>query len=258
MSPKILPSRQSVDSCTLHLQSWKPFSPNSSSKTLDSDSYKPSLAKRPCLSDRTTSFPLSIDAIDMSKLSLFDEDNEKPPSSSAYRKDRYRWMARKRRRRGSRSVSGRSSTGRCCSIGATATCSDFMVAAGATDSSGELFGHGNGCGEANWSSDVSDARNSRRERNVTGERENPGSGLGIDSQVSESGYGSEPGYRGDGEFGYEDEIDEEEEDARFLLWGERFGDLKMELVGENTFAEQKTHCRGRRKKNELKTYHSIR
>uniref|UniRef100_A0A803L9U3 Uncharacterized protein n=1 Tax=Chenopodium quinoa TaxID=63459 RepID=A0A803L9U3_CHEQI len=140
-------------------------------------------------------------------------------------------MAKKRRRRGgSRSVSGRSSdrsgtrNGRGCSVGATATatCSDFMVAAGGTDSSGELFVNGGASGNANgWASDG-----------------------------SESGYGSEPGYRGDAEFGYGDEIDDEEEDTRLLLWGERFGGTKLEMVGENTFSEQKVHHRGRRKKHD--------
>ncbi|KAL3634292.1 hypothetical protein CASFOL_021346 [Castilleja foliolosa] len=52
-------------------------------------------SKRPCLADRATS-SFSIDAIlDMSKLSLFDDD--KVLSLSAARK---RWFARKRRRRG--------------------------------------------------------------------------------------------------------------------------------------------------------------
>ncbi|KAL5071804.1 hypothetical protein RYX36_022691 [Vicia faba] len=58
------------------------------------------------------------------------------------------------------SVSGRSgeqSATRCyCSVGASAAygaCSDFPVAMG-TDSSGELFGNG----DANWVSDVSEAK----------------------------------------------------------------------------------------------------
>lgn len=96
-----------------------------------------------------------------------------------------------------------------------------------TDSSGELFVNG----DANWSSDVSEARNSRRDRDGgTGEKENQnlgGSGFGpvggFDSQGAESGYGSEPGYRGDAEFGYGDEFDEEEDDGRLLFWGNQFG-----------------------------------
>ena len=64
-------SRQSLDSCTLQLHSWRPF--------LDSDpttSYKPhasssTLTKRPCLSDRSTSFPsTSIPSTFPSSLSL--------------------------------------------------------------------------------------------------------------------------------------------------------------------------------------------
>lgn len=79
-------------------------------------------------------------------------------------------------------------------------------------------------GDANWSSDVSEARNSRRDRDGgSGDKENLGSGFGpqggFDAQGIESGYGSEPGYRGDAEFGYGDELDEEEDDARLLFWG---------------------------------------
>lgn len=91
-----------------------------------------------------------------------------------------------------------------------------------TDSSGELFGNG----DANWSSDVSEAKNSRdcggsgeKEK----EKENVGVGFGVngcsDANGNESGYGSEPGYRGDAEFGYGDEFDEEEDDHRLLFWG---------------------------------------
>lgn len=147
-------------------------------------------------------------------------------------------------------------------MGATATCSDFMVAAGGTDSSGELFGNGNGNG---WASDVSEARRERErgERgsgNGNGEREGSisGFGFGFDAQGSESGYGSEPGYRGDAEFGYGDEVDDEEEDGRVLLWGDGFGDTHMEMVGENTFSEQKTHHRGRRKKHDWRMIDSHR
>ncbi|KAI3449481.1 hypothetical protein Pfo_006146 [Paulownia fortunei] len=185
----------------------------------------------------------------MSKLSLFDDD-----SLSAARK---RWFARKRRRRGgSRSVSGRSSDRRGCSVGASAangTCSDFPMAAGGTDSSGELFG------DPNWASDVSD-RNSRREREGSGggEREHGSGGYGqfgnCDSQGNESGYGSEPGYRGDAEL----DGDEEEDDPRVLFWGDEFGDTasKLERVGENSL--QKAHHRCRRKKHDLRMVDTLR
>jgi hypothetical protein len=96
-----------------------------------------------------------------------------------------------------------------------------------TDSSGELFGNG----DPNWSSDVSEAKNSRRERERdggSGEKENVGGvGFGVsgctdaNGNGNESGYGSEPGYRGDAEFGYGDEFDEEEDDARLLFWGDQ-------------------------------------
>ncbi|KGN52810.1 uncharacterized protein LOC101206482 [Cucumis sativus] len=266
MSRRPLDSRHSIDSCTLKFHGWTPFH---LPKTLDSDPHNTSAptnskpyysstplhTKRPCLSDRTTSF--NVDAIDMSALSLIDDDKPSiPPARS------FRLIARKRRRRGSRSVSGRSSdrsgTRRCCSVGASAahgTCSDFPIAVG-TDSSGELFVNG----DANWSSDVSEAKNSRRERE---EKDHLGSGFvssngGFDAQGNESGYGSEPGYRGDGEFGYGDEIDEEDEDARLLLWGERLGDSRMEIVGENTFADQKSHHRCRRKKHECRMVDALR
>lgn len=259
MSPKSLTSRNSIDSCLFQLNTWKPFNnytnPNSNPKTLDSDPYisaNPNSnsnpnhkktsglhPKRPCLSDRATSlFSLSIDSIDFSKLSLFDDGGDK--SRNYNRKDKFRWMAKKRRRRGgSRSVSGRSSdisgtrNGRCCSVGATATatCSDFMVAAGGTDSSGELFVNGGGIGNGNgngWASDVSEAR--RERGSGVGERESLNLGFGFDAQGSESGYGSEPGYRGDAEFGYGDEVDDEDDDTRLLLWGDRFGGMYFNLL----------------------------
>ncbi|KAL2540499.1 hypothetical protein Adt_01477 [Abeliophyllum distichum] len=260
MSHRTLDSRRTIDSCTFQLHNWRPFQ---LTKTLDSDSPKPYSStttssngphsKRQCRADRATSF--SIDAVlDMSKLSLFDDDKALPAA-------RIRWFARKRRRRGSRSVSGRSSDRsgtrrRYCSVGASAaygTCSDFPVVAGGTDSSGELFV--NGGGDSNWASDVSDpVRNPRRERegNGSGEREHLIAGHGqfgnLDSQGNESGYGSEPGYRGDAELGYGDEVDEEEDDPRLLFWGQEFGDSasKLERVGENTL--QKAHHRCRRKK----------
>lgn len=145
-------------------------------------------------------------------------------------------------------------------MGATATCSDFMMAAGGTDSSGELFGNGNGNGNG-WASDVSEARRDKErgeKGSGIGERENLVSGFGFDALGNESGYGSEPGYRGDAEFGYGDEVDDEEEDSRLLLWGERFGDAKMEMVGENSFSEQKSHHRGRRKKHDWRMLDSPR
>lgn len=227
MSHKPLDSRHSIDSCMLQLRSWKPF------KLQDGPHPKPYYYKRPCLSDRaTTSFSL-----DITKLTLADADDNTAANNPNHRATNYRLVARKRRRRGSRSVSGRSSdrsgTRRCCSVGASAaygTCSDFPVAMG-TDSSGELFGNG----DSNWSSDVSEAKNSRRERERDGERENVGVGFGVsgcsDANGNESGYGSEPGYRGDAEFGYGDEFDEEEDDPRLLFWGDQFGGKASSVLG---------------------------
>ncbi|CAI0469712.1 unnamed protein product [Linum tenue] len=257
----VLDPRNSVDSCAFHLHSWRPFLPSPTPPDPDPCS---SLAKRPCLSDRATSF--SLDSIDLSRLSLLDD------TVSPYRRTGPLGLLgprkRRRRRGASRSVSGRSSdrsaNRRCCSIGASAahgTCSDFPVAIG-TDSSGELFGNG---GDPNWASDVSEAaRNSSKE-----EKECLVSGCGaqfgnLDAHVgADSGYGSEPGYRGDAELGYGDEFDEEEEDARPLFWGHRSEegaeDTKMEMVGENTlFTDQKTHYRCRRKKHDCRMVDSLR
>lgn len=115
---------------------------------------------------------------------------------------------------------------------AYATCSDFLLAPGGTDSSGELFVNGD------WSSgwDINEPRISRKEsRDVGGgaglERESSGFGPfqgggwsgALESQGIESGYGSEPGYRGDGELGYGDEFDEDDDDGRQLFWGKQFG-----------------------------------
>ncbi|XP_010038218.2 uncharacterized protein LOC104426766 [Eucalyptus grandis] len=275
MSPsrRTLASRHSIDSCAIQLHSWRPFHP----KALDSDHpHIPNSSsngggggggggfhsKRPCLADRVTSFSIEA-ALDMSRLSLF-EDDGRTVADVGYqrRRESLQLIARKRRRRGSRSVSGRSSdrsgTRRCCSVGASAAASDFPMAVG-TDSSGELFGNGD------WASDVSEARiNSgpRRDKDGggggSGERENlvlgfgQAGNLGDVVQGNESGYGSEPGYRGDAEFGYGDELDEEDEDVRALFWGHQFGEAKMEMVGENSFTDQKAHHRCRRKKHEFR------
>ncbi|KAJ7969757.1 LYR motif-containing protein 7 isoform 2 [Quillaja saponaria] len=279
MSPRVLDSGHTVDTFTLQLHSWRPFQlQGTPTKTLDSEYHLSSNsrsycyssndihAKRPCLSDRTTAV-FSIDAIDMSRLSLIDDD--KPIVTGHYKSGSFRLIARKRRRRGSRSVSGRSSdrsgTRRCCSAGtsvAYGTCSDFPVAMG-TDSSGELFGNG----DASWASDVSEAKNSRRDRDRDGgsaEKENLGVGFGViggaDAQGNESGYGSEQGYRGDAEFGYGDDLDEEEDDSRLLFWGDQFGDTnsKMEMVGENSLLDPKSHHRCRRKKHDCRMADSLR
>ncbi|XP_004495959.1 uncharacterized protein [Cicer arietinum] len=254
--------KSTIDSCVLQLRTWRPFHhlhPQTTSSLDGSHNpTKPSLNKRPCLSDRTTtSFSL-----DLSKLTLADDD--RPINNTA----NHRLIARKRRRRCSRSVSGRSSdrsaTRRCCSVGASAaygTCSDFPVAMG-TDSSGELFGNG----DANWSSDVSEAKNSRDGGSGEKEKENVALGFGVngcsEANGNESGYGSEPGYRGDAEFGYGDEFDEEEDDHRVLFWGNQLGgaavDSKMEMVGENTLLDQKSHHRLRRRKNDCRMIDALR
>lgn len=128
-----------------------------------------------------------------------------------------------------------------------------------TDSSGELFVNG----EANWSSDVSEApRNGKRDKygavaaGGTGEKENANSGFLIlgnfDTQGNESGYGSEPGYRGDAEFGDGDEFDEEEDYPKVLFWDHQFGGnvASPKRASENTLL--KTHHRCRRKKHDVR------
>ncbi|MCL7037697.1 hypothetical protein MKW94_017520 [Papaver nudicaule] len=260
--------RQTLESFTYQLHTWKPFQFQTLTKPL-SDSHK--------LSDRATTATSTapIDTLDMSKLSII-EDEKRPKKKEKL----FQWFssAKKRRRHGSRSVSGRSTsdrsgTRRCCSVGASAahaTCSDFVVAATNTDSSGELFvnagGGGGGGGEGNWSSDVSEVKNSRMDKKDCGGGGGSGAGErgesltsggvwqigGFDNQGNESGYGSEPGYRGDAEFGYGDEFDEEEDDGRVFFWGERSRDTdsNMEMVEENTFSDQKYHYRCRRKKHD--------
>ncbi|KAJ8620562.1 hypothetical protein MRB53_029091 [Persea americana] len=267
MTHKTLNTRHALESCTFQLHSWSPFHLQTLTKTLDPDP-KPFRTKKPCLSDRATT---PVDHLDFSKLTLFDDDRPPPPVQHLHKRESFRWIARKRRRRGSRSVSGRSSdrsgTRRCCSVGASgayATCSDFPIAVG-TDSSGELFVNGGG-GDPNWASDVSDARNNpgRDGKDVGGaERDNSGGGYsqagGSEAPGNESGYGSEPGYRGDAEFGYGDEFDEEEDDGRVLFWGNRLGDTdRMEIIGENTFLEQKSHHRCRRKKHDWRMFAPLR
>ncbi|XP_073113872.1 uncharacterized protein [Elaeis guineensis] len=256
MTPRAVNSRHAVEACTLQLHAWKPFQLQTLGVDPSSSKPYPFHAKKPCRPDRSTA-PIpttAADSLDLSRLSLFDDPPPRP------REESFRWLARKRRRRGSRSVSGRSSDRsgtrrRGSASAAYATCSDFPLAAGGTDSSGELFLNGDG----SWGSDVSEARISRKEsREVAGgaglERDSSGFGSfqggggsgALESQGNESGYGSEPGYRGDGEHGYDDEFDEEDEDGRQLFWGKTFG-------GENNFAEQKTHHRGRRKKHDCRT-----
>ncbi|XP_059298049.1 uncharacterized protein LOC132050686 [Lycium ferocissimum] len=134
------------------------------------------------------------------------------------------------------------------------TCSDFPVAVG-TDSSGELFVNG----DMNWTLDnVSEVtRNLLRKEKEGGERESSNLNV-LQGQIgsfeglgNESGYGSEPGYRGDAEFGYGDEFDEEEDDQRLSFWGDEFGALsRMEKVGENSL--QKVHHRCRRRKQDCR------
>lgn len=180
--------------------------------------------KKPCLSDRSTA-PPSAHFADAPETQT--QTPTLPLSASGGGGGgSFRWLGpRKRRRRGagSRSVSGRSSDRR-----RSGTCSDFHVTCGAggggaTDSSGEM-----------WASDVGEVRM----RDVPMATEfgpaapvggagsgSGGTGAAAEVAAADSGYGSEPGYRGDVELGYGDEIDEEEEDGRqqLFFWGEEIG-----------------------------------
>ncbi|MCO5588858.1 hypothetical protein L7F22_042818 [Adiantum nelumboides] len=198
--------------------------------------------------------------------------------SRALARGLWRWkensQARKRRRKcgSSRSGSGRSSESRRArfngsdapTMGASAayaTCSDIPMPG--TDSSGELFFYGDS-GGINWDSELS----------LSGE------GLvqridGIDvlhawivseSQNLESGYGSEPGYRGDGELGYGDDgiADEQDEEEREQLrlgpWSDNSVKKPSTVCGitlkipddEDAMAESKMQHRLRRRRQESK------
>lgn len=99
-------------------------------------------------------------------------------------------------------------------------------------------------GDVNWGSVASEARISRNDvRDVGGgggggsvmERDGMGfmvfqSCIGVtsDLSVNDPGYGSETGYKGDAEFGY-DEFDEEEDDGRLSFWDNRVGGLQFSL-----------------------------
>lgn len=155
--------------------------------------------------------------------------------SRALARGLWRWkensQARKRRRKcgSSRSGSGRSSESRRVRINASdaptvgasaayATCSDIPMPG--TDSSGELF-YGGGIG---WDSEISLSGEGVVQR-IDGV-DVLHAWIVSETQSLESGYGSEPGYRGDGELGYEDdgvpdEQDEEErEQLRLGPWNE--------------------------------------
>ncbi|RWW41920.1 hypothetical protein BHE74_00052572 [Ensete ventricosum] len=242
MKPRSANSRQAIDSCTLLLHAWKPFQLQTLVAADPPQSY-PFRAKKPCLSDRSTApSPAAAVGLDVSRFSLIDDP---PPPRPPRREEGLRWFARKRRLR---SISGRSSdrsgTRPRGGVSATyATCSDFPLAAGGTDSSGEFFA----IGDWSWGSDASEAaRVTRREGRevavgVRLERESPGfggiPGVGgagmLESQGNESGYGSEAGYRGDGELGYENEIededddddDDDDDDGKQLFWGEELGGM---------------------------------
>ncbi|KAB2618529.1 hypothetical protein D8674_014398 [Pyrus ussuriensis x Pyrus communis] len=219
LSHKSLDSWHSVNycACAFQLHGWRPF-------RLQQQQYAPASPTGRLF------FFFFIDAIDMSWLTLVDDDRT-ISGGHHNRNGSFQFIAKNRRRRGS------SGTRRCCSVGASTvygTCSDFLVVVG-TDSSRELFGNG----DANWASNVSEARKSRK-----GREEGGGSGKKENVGGNESGYGSEPSYRGDVKFGYGDEFNEDEEDTH--------------TVGENTFVDQKSHHRCWRKKHDCRMVDALR
>ncbi|XP_031496310.1 uncharacterized protein LOC116261670 [Nymphaea colorata] len=273
-------SRHSLESCTLKLNRWKPFFLSAESQKSDSPSRDPTSSssittnkqkpkapdglvnlptKKQCLSDRPmnpqTSISKNMEFVEFaSPTTLIDTNDSNQQSKKMVVGFRHPW---KRRRRGSRSASGRSSGDRSRTAVAAASASDFPIWAG-TDSSGELFFN---C-DQNWVSDDSKGSGRKEGKDVVGGGENVCSssyqlqGV-VDSQNNESGYVSEPGYRGDVEYGYGDELDEEEDDSRILFWGDSGAadmevEERMEDVGANAFSEQKSHHRCRRKKHEYR------
>ncbi|KAL0748630.1 hypothetical protein Bca101_030632 [Brassica carinata] len=64
------------------------------------------------------------------------------------------------------------------------------------------------------------SRQERRDSSQEKEASGFGFAVEVDPMGNESGYESEPGYRGDVELGYGDEYDDEEEDMKLLFWGD--------------------------------------
>ncbi|KAG0488110.1 hypothetical protein HPP92_006921 [Vanilla planifolia] len=215
MTPRAINSRQALEACTLHFYSWKPFQIHP--LPVDPQIFYSFRTKKPCHSDRLNFPPQFADGLDLTRLSL----REVPLRPKLREEGVFRWFeaARKRKRRGSRFVSCRSSdwSGKKPKGGCDAMCSDFPLIACGTDSSGELFVNGSW----SWASDVCEARVSSKEgREGSGSRLNrKGSAFGLypgslDLHGDELGYGSEPGYRGDAESGSGDEFDEEDDDGK--------------------------------------------
>ncbi|KAH7282474.1 hypothetical protein KP509_35G031900 [Ceratopteris richardii] len=200
--------------------------------------------------------------------------------SRALARGLWRWkehsQARKRRRKcgSSQSCSGRSSESRrarfngsdaptISASAAYATCSDFPMPG--TDSSGELFFHGDSTG-INWDSEVSLSGEGMVQR-IDGVDVLHAWIIG-DSQNLESGYGSDTGYRGDGEFGYGDDgiPDEQDEEERTQLglgpWDDNIVKKGSSVCGitvqipedEDSVAECKLQHHLRRRRQELRLH----
>eukprot|EP00250_Pteridium_aquilinum_P015841 c22793_g1_i1 orf=156-1535(-) len=198
--------------------------------------------------------------------------------SRALARGLWRWkensQARKRRRKcgSSRSGSCRSSESRRARINASdaptvgasaayATCSDIPMPG--TDSSGELFFYGDG-GGISWESEYSLSGEGVVQR-IDGV-DVLHAWIVSETQNLESGYGSETGYGGDGELGYEDdgvpdEQDEEErEQLRLGPWNEssakkasQAGGITVKIADEEDFmGESKVQHRLRRRRQDAK------
>lgn len=175
----------------------------------------------------------------------------------------WRWRegsrARKRRRKAgsSRSGSGRSSDSRrggpgawiyasdpptVAASAAYATCSDIPMPG--TDSSGELFFDGEGSG-INLDPDIfSSGEGVAHKRDVIDLYQ---VWLATETQNLESGYGSETGYRGDGELGYEDdgfpdeqEDEEEKEPLHLSPWRDNVTKVVSSSCKSERIAEPET------------------
>ncbi|XP_031486944.1 uncharacterized protein LOC116255299 [Nymphaea colorata] len=261
-------SRLSLQSCTLKLSNWKPFfqssdlhSPSSSTTKQNIDcpnEFSDLPTKKQCLCDGPSrvlpSISTHVEVLEIPNLTLVDENRTSRLVKKMARGFRRPW---KRRRRASRSASGRSSGNRSRTTVATVSAPDFPIMVG-TDSSGELFFKF----DANWAPHELKGSCGKEGKEFLGGRENFFSSncslhSVVDSQSHDSGYVSEPGYKGDVEYGYGDELDEEEEDGRFLFWGDS-GSKKMEVedrmedVAVDVVAEQKSYHRCRHKKGDCR------
>ncbi|CAN6469387.1 unnamed protein product [Victoria cruziana] len=261
-------SRLSLRSCTLKLSNWKPFFLSSDLHSPSSSTTKQNIGcrnefselptKKKCLSDGRScilpSISTHVEVLEIPNLNLMEENRTSRLVKKMARGFRRPW---RRRRRASRSMSCRSSGNLSRTTVVAVSAPDFPVRVG-TDSSGELFFKF----DANWAPPELKDYCGEEGKEFLGGRDNfcssncPFHGV-VDSQSHDSGYVSEPGYKGDVEYGYDDELDEEEEDGRFLCSGDS-GSKEMEVedqkedVAVDIVAEPKSYRRCRHKKRDCR------